>query len=110
MSETLERDERVTFKMRFILIWAIECERQFHIYTQESRFFLAFARKEFTKEQGYLGSLCASPYRLHCRESPIKANLKDRRRKTKHARNITFQSFFRHLTGFEDSKASLTSP
>ena len=33
MSET---QERVTFKMRFILIWAIESEQQFHIYTQES--------------------------------------------------------------------------
>ena len=36
MSETQERDERVTFKMRFILIWAIEIERQFHIHTLES--------------------------------------------------------------------------
>ena len=36
MSETQERDERVTFKMPFILIWAIESEQQFHIYTQES--------------------------------------------------------------------------
>ena len=73
-------------------------------------FFLAFGGEELKKEQGHLGSLCAGPYRLHCRQSPIEANLKDRRRKTKQARNITFQSFFRHLTGFEDSKASLTSP
>ena len=36
MSETQERDERVTFKMRFTLTWAIESERQFHIYTLES--------------------------------------------------------------------------
>ena len=36
MSETQERDERVTFKMRFTLIWAIESERQLHIHTLES--------------------------------------------------------------------------
>ena len=36
MSETQDREERVTFKMRFILIWAIEIEQQFHIYTLES--------------------------------------------------------------------------
>ena len=35
MSETQERDERVTFKMRIILLWAIESKRQFHIYTLE---------------------------------------------------------------------------
>ena len=35
MSETQERDERVTFKMRFTLILTIESERQFHIYTME---------------------------------------------------------------------------
>ena len=85
MSETQERDERVTFKMRFILIWAIESEQRFHIYTQESWFILAFGGKELTKEQGHLGSLCASLYRLHCRQSPIEANLKDRRRNTKQA-------------------------
>ena len=39
MSETQERDERVTFKMRIILFWAIESERQLNIYTLESRFF-----------------------------------------------------------------------
>ena len=39
MSETQDRDELVTFKMRFILILAIESEQQFHIYTQESSFF-----------------------------------------------------------------------
>ena len=65
--------------------WAIESEQQFHIYTQESWFFLAFGGKELTKEQGHLGSLCASLYRLHCHQSPIEANLKDRRRKTKQA-------------------------
>ena len=82
-----------------------------YLYTEILIFvFLAFSGEELTKEQGHLDSLSASPYRLHCRESPIEANLKDRRRKTKQARNITFQSFFRHLTGFEDSKASLTSP
>ena len=48
-------------------------------------FFLAFGGKELTKEQGDLGSLCASPYRLHCRQSPVEANLKDRRQKTKQA-------------------------
>ena len=36
MLETQERDERITFKMRIILIWAIESERQLHIYTLES--------------------------------------------------------------------------
>ena len=36
MLETQERDERVTFKMRFTLMWAIESEKQFHIYTLES--------------------------------------------------------------------------
>ena len=36
MSETQEHDERVTVKMRIILFWAIESERQLHIYTLES--------------------------------------------------------------------------
>ena len=36
MSETQEYNERVTFKMCIILFWAIESERQFHIYTLES--------------------------------------------------------------------------
>ena len=27
--------------------------------------FLAFGGEELTNEQGYLGSLCASPFRLH---------------------------------------------
>ena len=85
MSETQEHDESVTFKMRIILFLEIESERQLHIYIQESSFFLAFGGKELTKEQGDLGSLCASPYRLHCRQSPVEANLKDRRRKTKGA-------------------------
>ena len=49
MSETQERDERVTFKMRFILIWAMESERQFHIYTLDSDF-SAFSGKEVANE------------------------------------------------------------
>ena len=36
MSETQEHDERVTFKMRIILLWAIESERQLRTYTLES--------------------------------------------------------------------------
>ena len=34
-------------------------------------------------------------FRLHCRESPIEAYLKERRRRTR--RNIRFRSFFRNL-------------
>ena len=64
MSETQERNERVTFKMRIILIWAIESERQFHFYTLDPDF-LAFGGEGFPNEQGYLGLLCASPFRLH---------------------------------------------
>ena len=33
MSETQERDERVTFKMRFTLIWAIESKTLPYLYT-----------------------------------------------------------------------------
>ena len=86
MSETQERDERVTFKMRFILLLGNR-ERTTvpYLYTGILIFFLAYGGKELTKEQGHLGSLCASPYRLHCRQSPVEANLKDRRRKTKQA-------------------------
>ena len=85
MSETQERDERVTFKMRFILLLGNR-ERTTvpYLYTG-ILIFLAFGGKELTKEQGHLGSLCGSLYRLHCHQSPIEANLKDRRRTTKQA-------------------------
>ena len=49
-------------------------------------------------------------FRLHCRESPIEAYLKERRRRTRRARNIRFRSFFRNLFDFEDSNASSTTP
>ena len=49
-------------------------------------------------------------FRLHCRESPIEAYLKERRRRMRRARNITFRSFFRKLFDFEDSNASSTTP
>ena len=64
MSKTQERDERVTFKMHIILIWAIESQRQF-IFIHWNPDFLAFGGERFPNEQGYLGSLCASPFRLH---------------------------------------------
>ena len=92
MSETQEHDERVTFKMRIILFWAIESERQLHIYTLESTF-LAFSGEELTTEQGYLGSLCASPFRLH--NTVVSPQM----------RLISFQSFFKNITTLEDSKA-----
>ena len=64
MSETQERDERVTFKMRIILIWAIESERQF-IFIHWNPDFLTFVGEGLLNEQGYLGSLCASPFSIH---------------------------------------------
>ena len=89
MSETQERDERVTFKMR--IIWTTESERQFHIYTLESWFFRIWG-EGLTNEQDNLGSLRAGPF--------VSPKL----------RLISFQSFFKKITGFEDSKASLTTP
>ena len=99
MSETQERDERVTFKMRIILIWAIESERQF-IFIHWNPNFLAFVGEGLPNEQGYLDSLCASPFRLHNTVVSLQLRL------------IAFflQSFFKNITGFEDSKASLTTP
>ena len=78
MSETQERDERVTFSSIFI-----------HLNPN----FCAFSGEELTNEQGYLSSLCASPFRLH--NTVMSPQL----------RLISFQSFFRNITGFEDSKA-----
>ena len=49
-------------------------------------------------------------FRLHCRESPIEAYLKERRRRTRRAWKIRFRSFFRNLFDFEDSNASSTTP
>ena len=45
--------------------------------------FLAFGGKELTNEQGYLGLLCASPFRLHNTVVSPKLRL------------ITFQSFLK---------------
>ena len=97
MSETQERDERVTFKMRIILFWAIESEDSC-IFIYWNPDFLAFGGEGLPNEQGYLGSLCASPFRLH--NTVVSPQL----------RLIAFQSFFRNITSFEDSKASLTTP
>ena len=47
--------------------------------------FLAFSGEELTNEQGYLGSLCASPFRLHNTVVSPKLRL------------ISFQSFFKTL-------------
>ena len=44
----------------------------------------------------------------HCRESPVE--FKERRRRTRRARNIRLQSFLRNLFDFEDSNASSTTP
>ena len=60
--------------------------------------FLAFSGEELTNEQGYLGSLCASLFRLH--NTVVSPQL----------RLMCFQSFFKNNTDFEDSKASLTTP
>ena len=49
-------------------------------------------------------------FRLHCRESPIEAYLKERRRRTRRAWKIRFRSFFRNLFDFEDSNSSSTTP
>ena len=92
MSETEECDERVAFKMRIILIWVIESERQWHWNPD----FLTFSGEELTNE--LLGLLCASTFRLHNTVVSLQLRL------------ITFQSFFKNITGFEDSKASLTTP
>ena len=64
MSETQEHNERVTFKMRIILFWAIESERQYQTYTLESCFFGLWWGRAY-KRVRLLGSLCASPFRLH---------------------------------------------
>ena len=63
----------------------------------------------FREEHKYSLALDTS-FRLHCRESPIEAYLKERRRRTRRARNIRFRSFFRNLFDFEDSNASSTTP
>ena len=55
--------------------------------------FLALGGKELTTEQGYLGSLCASPFRLH--NTVVSPQM----------RLISFQSFFKNITTLEDSKA-----
>ena len=60
--------------------------------------FLAFGGEGLTNEQGYLSSLCASPFRLH--NTFVSHQL----------RLMCFQSFLKNITGFEDSKASLTTP
>ena len=60
--------------------------------------FLAFGGEGLTNEQGYLSSLCASPFILH--NTFVSHQL----------RLMCFQSFLKNITGFEDSKASLTTP
>ena len=60
--------------------------------------FFAFGGEGLTNEQGYLSSLCASPFRLHNTVVSLQLRL------------ISFQSFFKNITSFEDSKASLTTP
>ena len=63
----------------------------------------------FREEHKYPLALDTS-FRLHCRESPIEAYLKERRRRTRRAWKIRFRSFFRNLFDFEDSNASSTTP
>ena len=55
--------------------------------------FLAFVGEGLPNEQGYLESLCASPFRLH--NTVMSPQL----------RPISFQSFFKNITSFEDSIA-----
>ena len=50
----------------------------------------------FREEHKYSLALDTS-FRLHCRESPIEAYLKERRRRTRRPWKIRFRSFFRHL-------------
>ena len=54
--------------------------------------FLAFSGEELTNEQGYLGSLCASPFRLHNTVVSPKLRL------------ISFQSFFKTLLALKTRK------
>ena len=55
--------------------------------------FFAFGGEGLTNEQGYLSSLCASPFRLHNTVVSLQLRL------------ISFQSFFKNITSFEDSIA-----
>ena len=50
----------------------------------------------FREEHKYSLALDTS-FRLHCRESPIEAYLKERRRRTRRPWKIRFRSFFRNL-------------
>ena len=63
----------------------------------------------FREEHKYLLAFEKS-FRLRCRESPIDAYLKERRRRTRRAWKIRFRSFFRNIFDFEDSNASSTTP
>ena len=69
-----------------------------NIFIHWNRDFCAFSGEELTNEQGYLGSLCASLFRLHNTVVSPQLTL------------MCFQSFFKNNTDFEDSKASLTTP
>ena len=88
----------------------VSLSRRVSSYTRQSRAkdscifihwnpdFLAFGGEGLTNEQGYLSSLCASPFILH--NTFVSHQL----------RLMCFQSFLKNITGFEDSKASLTTP
>ena len=55
------------------------------------------AMLRFFREEHKYSLAFEKSFRLHCRESPIEAYLKERRRRTRRARKIRFWSFFRNL-------------